>query len=103
LVFLAILGYILFLYRGAIVNPALTVYLPKQNEAIASQAVTVSGKTDANSIVYILGQAVTVDVNGNFNKQISVFPGKTTLLIKAVNSFGKETVVKRDIEIKPGS
>ena len=102
-VFVVILGYILFQYRGALVNPSLFVSSPLENAVISSSVVTVVGKTDSNATVFVSNDQVTVDNNGVFSKIVNVFPGKTTLTIRAVNQFGKQTVIKRDIEVKPGS
>ncbi|MCL5434839.1 MAG: helix-turn-helix domain-containing protein [Patescibacteria group bacterium] len=102
LVFLILVGYILFQYRGALISPSLYIISPKENAVISSSVVTVIGKTDPNSTVYINKDLISVDQGGNFEKTINVFPGKTTIIVKAANKFGKETVLQRDIEIKPG-
>ncbi|MCL6096740.1 MAG: helix-turn-helix domain-containing protein [Patescibacteria group bacterium] len=102
LVFLILIGYILFQYRGALISPSLYIISPKENAVISSSVVTVIGKTDPNSTVYINKDLINVDQSGNFEKTINVFPGKTTIIVKAANKFGKETVLQRDIEIKPG-
>lgn len=102
LVFLILVGYILFQYRGALVNPSLYITSPKENAVISSSAVTVIGKTDPNTAVYVNNSLVSVDNSGLFTKVINVFPGKTTIIVKAANKFGKETLLQRDIEIKPG-
>ncbi len=103
LICFVILAYIIFQYRGALVNPSLTVSSPLENSQIDSSVVTVTGKTDPNATVYVSNYQVTVDNNGVFSKVINVFPGKTTLTVTAVNPFGKQTTIKRDIEVKPGS
>ncbi len=103
LVCFALIGYILFQYRGALVNPALFISSPMQNAVISSDVVTIVGKTDSNATVFVDNFSVSVDSNGVFTKSINVFPGKTTVVVKAVNKFGKETILKRDIEVKPGS
>ena len=46
---------------------------------------------------------VTLEKDGSFKKTLDLFSGKTTITVKAVNRFGKETVIKRQIEIIPGS
>lgn len=102
LVFLILMGYILFQYRGAIVNPSLYISAPGENAIISSSTVTIRGKTDPNSAVYVNTDLVSIDQSGNFEKTVNVFSGKTTIIIKATNKFGKETVLQRDIEIKPG-
>jgi cytoskeletal protein RodZ len=103
LVLLALIGYILFQSRGALVDPSLFLSSPKENAVISSSIVTVIGKTDSNATVFVDNFSVSVDSNGVFTKVINVFPGKATITIRVVNRFGKETVLKRDIEIKPGS
>jgi hypothetical protein len=100
---LALIGYILFQSRGALVDPSLFLSSPKENAVISSSIVTVIGKTDSNATVFVDNFSVSVDSNGVFTKVINVFPGKATITIRVVNRFGKETVLKRDIEIKPGS
>lgn len=102
-IFLALLGYIVFQYRQAIVNPSLLVSLPRESMTILSSGVVVSGKTDPDVTVFVDNYPVSVDSIGNFRKTITVFPGKTTIIIKAVNRFGRQTVTKRQIISKPGS
>lgn len=103
LVFAVLLFYILFQYRDALINPSLHISSPLENAVVSSTAVTVIGKTDPNATVYIGGSAVSVNTNGIFTKTINVFPGKTVISVKAVNSFGRQTVVNTDILVKPGS
>ena len=103
IVALALVGYILFQYRGAIVNPGLFISSPKEKAIISSSIVMVIGKTDSNTTVYVNNFLVSVDSSGVFTKLINVFPGKSTVVVKAVNRFGKETILQRNIEIKPGS
>ena len=100
LVFSFLLLYIAFQYRYAILNPPLEVISPSQTDRIVSSRLEVSGKTDPNASVYINEALVTVDSNGNFNKTISVFPGKLIIDVKAINKFGRTTEVKRSVELK---
>lgn len=99
-VFFALLGYIVFQYRFAIINPKLEVIYPKEQAIISSKEVAVSGKTDPNATVYVNNTSVSLDQDGNFKKNIDLFPGKTTITIKVINRFGRETVVERHIEVK---
>lgn len=102
-IFTFFIGYILFQYRYAFINPPLEINSPKNSALIYSSAVKVSGKTDPNSTVYINSDAVSVDQNGNFEKTISVFSGKTTITVKAINKFLKETEKKIEVNVKPSS
>ncbi len=100
LVFIALLIYIFFQYRSALFNPPLTVSFPKDNSVISSQTITVIGKTDSNSAVFINNETASLDRNGNFRKTISVFSGKAKITIKAINNFNKTTILERQIEVK---
>jgi len=102
IVLLFFIGYLLFQYRDAFLNPPLEITSPKEGIILSSQ-IKVSGKTDSNSTVYINQDAVTVDQNGNFEKVINVFPGQVTISIKAINKFSKETERKVQIDVKTGT
>jgi cytoskeletal protein RodZ len=96
------LGYLLFQYRDAFLNPPLNISSPKQGSVSSSQ-VKVTGTTDSNAIVYINKDAVTVDEGGNFAKVINVFPGQTTIIIKAVNKFSRQTEKDITVNVRPGT
>jgi cytoskeletal protein RodZ len=102
-IFLLFMGYILFQYRGAFLNPPLEITSPKNGSLVLSSEVTIIGKTDSNATVYIEKNAVSVDQNGNFKKTINVFPGETTITVNAVNKFSRETDKQIEINVKPGS
>jgi len=98
--FLILLFYILFQYRFAIINPPLEVLSPNERAVVSSRTITVSGKTDPNATVFVNEETASLDSDGNFKKVINVFPGKIKIVIKAVNRFGKETIMERRIEVK---
>ena len=100
LIFVLLLAYIVFQYRSAIFNPPMSISYPSDNQIIMSQEITVTGKTDANSTVYINNETASLDKQGNFKKTINVFPGKSKIIIKSVNNFNKTTVLERHIEVK---
>lgn len=100
LIILALLGYIAFQYRFAVINPPLKIVAPIEEAVIFTSTVTISGKTDPTSTIYIDDQSVSVEQDGTFKKEISVFPGKITIKVSAVNRFGKKTTFERHIEVK---
>lgn len=95
-----LLVYIIFQYRSAIFNPPLSISSPKENSIITSQKVTVIGKTDSNSTVFINDETVSLDKDGNFKKTVNVFPGKAKITVRVVNNFKRTTIVERQIEVK---
>ncbi|HET9947183.1 MAG TPA: helix-turn-helix domain-containing protein [Patescibacteria group bacterium] len=97
---LGLLLYIFFQYRQAIFSPSLVIDQPKENAAISTQTVIVSGHTEQNDSVTINTIPVVVDESGNFRKEIGILGGTTTITITSTNTFGKTTTVLRHIRIK---
>jgi len=99
-VFIAIFAYVAFQSRYAFLNPPLTISEPTEMETVSRQTAQIIGKTDPNATVYVDKNEVSIDSNGYFQKEISVFPGKTTIIVKVVNKFGRQTTILRDIIVK---
>lgn len=96
---LLIIGYLFFQYRSSYMPPFLSVSFPQQNSSTGEE-VTVKGKVDGDSTVLVNDQPVSVNPSGDFTKVIALFPGKSTITIKAQNRMGKETIVTRDVMVK---
>lgn len=101
--FFAFIFYLLFQYRFALLSPSLSLISPKENETFSTTIVHVSGKADSNATVTIDNVPIVLNDDGNFSKDITVFPGKITIHIKAQNSFGKESIIDRHILVRSGS
>lgn len=99
IVILSIMGYLLFQYRFAIINPPLEVISPKKQQIIP-KTITVSGKTDSNAVVTVNEKQASVGENGDFKTEITLFPGKAKIIIKATNRLGKETIQEIPVEVK---
>lgn len=93
-------GYIFYQYRDIFIDPSLNISKPEENAVIFSKEVQVIGKTTPNTSIYVDETLVPVDTSGSFKKNISVFPGRVTITIRAQNKFGKETTEERTIEVK---
>ena len=100
-VFLLILGYILYQYRFAFISPPLDVYSPEENEVLRSNEVQIMGKTDPNATVFVNTTSVSVDKEGNFTKKLDLFEGKTVIRIVAENRFGRKSSIERHVAVKP--
>ncbi len=99
-IFALLFSFLFYQYRDAIFNPSLDIFSPEEKAVYSSSIILVSGKTDSNVTVFVNDTAVSVDQSGAFKKNVVVLSGKSTIEIKAVNSFGKETIIKREVEIK---
>lgn len=93
------IGFLLYQFRFAVLNPPLDVLTPKET-AVTSQHITVTGSTEPNATVTVNDQPVTIDSNGKFMKRITLFEGPTTIIVKAKSRFGKESVIERHVEVK---
>lgn len=92
--------FLFFQTRAAFISPYLSVNSPKNGQEV-SQDVSVVGMTDNNATVTVNGEPVFVASNGNFVKKLGLFPGKTTIVIKAKNRLGRETVKTESVTVKP--
>ncbi len=101
LFFIVVGLFILIQYRAAFLNPALIIDYPGQNQTVKSLTIDVKGKTDADTTVFIEGEAVSVNSDGTFTKEIAVFPGKSTINFLVENRFGRKTQKSLNITVKP--
>lgn len=99
-VLLVLLFYIFFQYKSAIFSPSLSVNAPVERAVVSTQTVTVSGTTEPNTTVTVNNIPVFVDSTGAYTKEITVFPGATTITVKSTNSFGKVSTIERHIIVK---
>lgn len=100
LLFVLLLGFIIFQYRYAFVSPPITLSSPSEMAVLQSSTILILGKTDPNSTITVNDEPASVSSDGDFKKEITGFPGKTTITVKAVNRFGKQTTIERHVVIK---
>lgn len=92
-------SFFLFQIRGILFPPAISISSPK-DESIVSREVNIEGRTDSSVTLTINDQSVFVNTKGEFEKNISLFPGKNTITIKAKNRFGKESTLQREVIVR---
>lgn len=102
-VLVIIVAFLLFQYRSALFNPTLTLDSPEENQIVNSLTVEIRGKTDPNATLTVDNEQIPIDNDGSFKKQISVFPGRRSLIFQVENKFGRVTSLKRNINVTPGS
>ena len=91
------LAYLYFQISSLSRPPYLAVSSPATDGIVQSGLLVVSGSTEPGAEVYLNGQPIVVDVNGNFRENLSLGRGTNMLTIRAVNKFGRETVVARQL------
>ena len=102
LIFFAASAFLIFQYRAAIFNPGLSVDYPLENQTVNSVNIEMKGKTDPNSTLSIENEDVSVKSDGTFKKVITLFPGNAVINIRAENKFGRVTILKRTVLVRPG-
>lgn len=91
--------FLLYQYRSAFFSPSLVVETPTDAIQTASEIV-VTGKTEPSATLTVNNEPVALDPEGNFRKTITVFPGKSVIVVRSVNRLGKVSVLEKTVEVK---
>lgn len=90
-------GYLYFQVSSLNRPPKLEVFSPEKDGIMNSSLLLVLGKAEPGSSVTLNNQPIIADANGEFRENLSLAPGSNQLVIRAVNKFGRETVLTRSI------
>ncbi len=101
--FSAVLLYVALQVRTYTRPPRLDVYEPPYDLEIRGSSVTVRGRTDATAELSINGEQTVVREDGSFEEAIGVREGVNTLRIAATSIGGRETVVTREVLLRPAT
>lgn len=85
---------VVYLYKevGSFAStPRLVIVSPASGSPISSNSVSVAGYTDRDAKIFINGQPVLVNDDGEFHEDLMVQSGANILQIRAVNRFEKES------------
>ncbi len=99
LIIFSFLGYMAYSYKDAFINPPLALTSIKQ-VSILTGDIFIEGKTNPYSTVTVNNVPVAIHDDGTFRKTLSAFTGKTPIIIKATNRFGKTTQITKTIDVK---
>ncbi len=92
-------AFLFYQYRSSFFSPALSITTPNE-EIVSSRDVVVSGKTEPSATVTVNNVPVALESDGTFEKTVTVFSGEQTIVIRATNRLGKETVVEKQIQVR---
>ena len=84
-----------------IVPPYLAVHAPVENAVILDDRVNIRGLTEDKAILTINDRKVAIADDHTFDHGIKLVQGPHTIVIKATDSAGFETVIKRHIILHP--
>lgn len=95
------LSYLYFQISSLGRAPRLQVFSPESDLVTSSGSLLVRGQTEPGASVFLNNQALVSDSgSGEFRENLSLGPGPNRLVIKAVNQFGRETVVTRSVNFQ---
>ena len=93
-------GYLISQYIKFSSAPNVNLQGPTENQIVENGKVIVFGKTDADVKIIINNQPIIVDDEGKFSINLDVSANTNEIIVKGVSRSGKETVVRRKIEVK---
>lgn len=83
--------------------PQLQVFQPQPNSLTTQkERITIQGKTDPETKVFINDTQVLNDQKGTFNKKIRLKEGVNIITIKAKKKYGQENTIKKQILAQEG-
>ncbi|MDO8551562.1 MAG: helix-turn-helix domain-containing protein [bacterium] len=91
-------GYLIYQVSSYNAEPNLTILNPKEGSIIDKPEIEINGKSDTDAVVYVNGETVALDKNGDFQSKISLFRGENKVKVEAVARNGKRTEIVRRVE-----
>jgi len=84
-----------------IAPPYLAVTMPVEKEIILDNKVNIRGLTENKATLTINGHEAAIADDNSFNHQLKLVQGSQTIVIKAVDPAGFQTIIKRHIRSHP--
>lgn len=88
--------------KQSIDPPMLALFSPVNGSVVATREVSVHGSTKEGVQIFINGEAVILNQNGEFKEKIYLAPGINTIVVSAKRKHGKTTVETRHVILKNG-
>ncbi len=98
-----VVGYALWQVYGLASAPRLQLTQPAQDTVVTHAAVTVAGVAATDASVLVNGDTVPLSENGEFSVKVYLQPGRNSLEIRAINSFGRQATVNRVLYFQANS
>jgi hypothetical protein len=94
---LAAVTYVASQISSVLTPPLLELNEPGNDGTVEGNSVIFSGQAEIGADVFINGQAVLTDKNGQFNENIILSPGLNVVEVLVKNKFNKESKVVRQV------
>jgi transcriptional regulator with XRE-family HTH domain len=100
LVFVLIIGYLIYQLNILIGPPRLVIGEPMDNLVIDKTTITLKGQSEPGVQLTINGQQIYINEDGSFSQEINLNQGMNIIKIEATNRFGKSRSETRQILVK---
>lgn len=99
-----VLGFFIYVYstyQSSIYNPKLEIFEPENNSIVETNIVDIFGKTDADAVLSLNNEKLTIQTDGNFSTSIKLSEGINNFKFSSVNPYGKETISVLTVIYRP--
>jgi cytoskeletal protein RodZ len=93
--------YVYTTYQSTMYNPKLVITKPENNSIVETDIVDIFGKTDADAVLSLNNEKLTIQTDGNFSTSLKLSEGINNFKFSSVNPYGKETVSVLTIIYRP--
>ena len=103
LAIILVLGFIGFLgykINKIFLPPKIDVYSPAEGFVSGAEIISVSGKTQAGTNIFINGEWVVLNKNNEFSKEVNLQKGLNLIKISGVRRYGRENVIWRKVVLE---
>ncbi|MCB9798740.1 helix-turn-helix domain-containing protein [Candidatus Nomurabacteria bacterium] len=100
LIALILLGYIGFEVRNILRPPKLFLTTPIEGSIVYESPVEVRGFTEKEARVYLNGQEIQTDLEGNFSHDVDLKEGLNTIIVGAEKKHGKNNSLTRHVTFR---
>lgn len=94
LFFILIIGYSGLKFKDLLSGPQITINSPSDGETIKNSVVSVSGRAERISQLYLNGKKIFTDEEGNFTEPYLMANGYNLLEVIASDQFGRKIIKK---------
>ena len=85
-----IIFYAYYQSRSIIAGPTITLYSPQDGETAPTALIHISGKAERANELTLDGRVIFIDLLGNFNEELLLFPGYNIIELAAKDTDGRE-------------
>ena len=78
-------------------GPVIEIYYPANGSSATSSDLTIRGRALRINALFLNGNTVSMDQEGNWSETVIVFPGLNKLLLTATDQFGRNTERELDL------